>query len=76
MTLISLQRSILFADVTGSTSLYEKLGDKPAAQAIESCLVQVRGAVSEFKGSVVKNIGDEVMAVFSTAEAAFAGFSE
>ena len=32
MTLVSQERAILFADVSGSTSLYEKLGDKPAAK--------------------------------------------
>ena len=33
MTLISKERAILFADVSGSTALYELLGDKPAAKA-------------------------------------------
>ena len=67
MTLISQQRAILFADVTGSTTIYEKLGDKPAAKAIESCLALLREAVGAQNGRVVKNIGDEIMAVFRTA---------
>ncbi|OGA02140.1 MAG: hypothetical protein A3H35_02745 [Betaproteobacteria bacterium RIFCSPLOWO2_02_FULL_62_17] len=60
---------MLFADVVGSTSLYEKLGDKPAANAIEACLAQVREAVASQGGQVVKTIGDEIMAVFNTAAA-------
>ena len=70
MTLVSQQRAILFADVTDSTALYEKLGDKPAAQTIESCLRVLREAVAARGGSVVKNIGDEIMCVFRGAEAA------
>ncbi|OGA02141.1 MAG: hypothetical protein A3H35_02750 [Betaproteobacteria bacterium RIFCSPLOWO2_02_FULL_62_17] len=61
---------MLFADVTGSTSLYEKLGDKPAAKAIEACLLLLREAVAAQNGQVVKTIGDEIMVVFATAAAA------
>ena len=42
MTLVSKERAILFADVSGSTALYELLGDKPAAKAIEACLGELR----------------------------------
>jgi len=64
MTLVSRERAILFADVSGSTALYERLGDKPAAQAIESLLGELRGAVARHEGKVVKTIGDELMVVF------------
>jgi class 3 adenylate cyclase len=70
MTLVSKQRAILFADVSGSTALYEKLGDKRAARTIEACLGELRKVVAEHKGSVVKTIGDELMVVFGHAEAA------
>lgn len=70
MTFISKQRAILFADVTDSTALYELLGDKPAAQAIEACLAVLAQAVVQCQGTVVKTIGDEIMAAFPSAEAA------
>jgi len=68
MTLISQERAILFADVSGSTRLYETLGDKPAAKAIEACLASLSEVVVAHRGRVVKTIGDEVMAVFPRAE--------
>lgn len=70
MALITKKRAILFADVSGSTSLFEKLGDKRAAEAIGSCLDQLRDVVSRFQGQVVKTIGDEIMVVFGKADAA------
>jgi len=67
MTLISQQRAILFADVVDSTFLYEKMGDKPAAKAIEACLNQLQDSITAYQGQVVKTIGDEIMAVFRSA---------
>jgi class 3 adenylate cyclase len=60
---------VLFADVSGSTRLYERLGDKEALHAVERCLNRMTRATEQFKGRVVKTIGDEVMAVFDTAQA-------
>ncbi len=60
---------VLFADVSGSTRLYEKLGDKEALHAVERCLNRMTRATEQFKGRVIKTIGDEVMAVFDSAEA-------
>lgn len=60
---------VLFADVSGSTRLYEKLGDKEALHAVERCLNRMKRATEQFGGRVVKTIGDEVMAVFDSAEA-------
>jgi class 3 adenylate cyclase len=62
--------ALLFADVSGSTSLYEKLGDKPALAAIGKVLDELRKSVALQDGHVVKTIGDEVMAAFSSADAA------
>ncbi|MFA7292142.1 MAG: adenylate/guanylate cyclase domain-containing protein [Rhodocyclaceae bacterium] len=68
--------SVLFADVSGSTRLYEKLGDTEALYAVDRCIKRMERAVEAFRGRVVKTIGDEVMAVFDTAEAAFQSASE
>ena len=58
------QYAIMFADVSGSTSLYEKLGDQRALAAIEAVLSELRKSTELQNGRVVKTIGDEVMAVF------------
>jgi class 3 adenylate cyclase len=70
MTLISKERAILFADVSGSTALYELLGDKPAAKAIDACLGALKEVIATRNGEVVKTIGDELMVVFNNAAAA------
>ena len=64
------ERCILFADVAGSTRLYEKLGDAEAKHAVERCLKRVSMAVEAFGGRVVKTIGDAVLADFPDAELA------
>jgi class 3 adenylate cyclase len=70
MSLITKKRAILFADISGSTALYELLGDKPATRAIENCFGQLREVVAKLQGQVVKTIGDEIMVVFGKPEAA------
>jgi class 3 adenylate cyclase len=60
--------AILFADVSGSTRLYEKLGDRAALQAVEMVLDLLRKSVAAYRGRVVKTIGDEIMAVFPGAD--------
>lgn len=57
---------VLFADVSGSTRLYEVLGDARAFAAINQCIALLRGVTETFQGRVVKTIGDEIMAVFPT----------
>jgi len=60
-------RAILFADIAGSTGLYEQSGDTVAMAAVVSCIDALRAATLAQDGRVVKTIGDEVMAVFDTA---------
>jgi adenylate cyclase len=69
-------RAVLFADVAGSTSLYEILGDKRAFALIEQCLDTMSRCTAELHGRVVKTIGDAVMAVFETADDAAAAAAE
>jgi len=64
------QVTVLFADVSGSTKLYESEGDQVAMEAIARCIDQLRQTVESSGGRVVKTIGDEVMAVFPTPDAA------
>ena len=62
--------TVLFADVTGSTRLYEAAGDAQAVAAIAICLQAVRAAAESAGGRVVKTMGDEVMALFATPDQA------
>ena len=64
------QATVLFADVSGSTKLYESEGDKAAMEAVARCLDQLRQKVEASGGRVVKTIGDEVMALFPTPDSA------
>jgi adenylate cyclase len=58
---------VLFADVSGSTKLYETVGDNAAHQAIDLCLKLFSALAVQHGGRVVKTIGDEVMVVFPDA---------
>jgi class 3 adenylate cyclase len=62
--------AILFADVVGSTRLFEVMGDLRARDVIATCIDIMRSATEEHGGSVIKTIGDEVMATFPTADQA------
>lgn len=70
MTLETRELCVLFADVVGSTRLYEKLGDAEALHAIERCLNRMERATVSFGGKVLKTIGDEILCVFDTPELA------
>ena len=60
--------ALLFADVSGSTRLYEAMGDAIAHAAIEGCVNLMRERTQACRGRVVKTIGDEVMAIFKSAD--------
>lgn len=62
--------AVLFADVVGSTELYEVLGDFKARETIGQCIEVMRRATESYNGRVVKTIGDEVMATFPSADGA------
>ena len=61
---------VLFAEICGSSRLYEKLGDTEALRAVERCLNRMERACAGYKGRVVKTLGDELMAVFGSVESA------
>ena len=56
--------AILFADVCGSTRLYETLGDERAQQVIGECIQFMLDIVASHRGTLVKTIGDEIMVRF------------
>ena len=68
--------AVLFADVAGSTALYEVLGDERAFALVENCLQTMSACTTEVHGRVVKTIGDAVMSVFKDADDAAAAAAE
>src|SRR5438132_753259 len=72
----SRQTTVLFADVSGSTKLYETAGDAAALTAIGRCIEHMRKAAESTGGRVVKTIGDEIMALFPSPDAAAGAASE
>lgn len=68
--------AILFSDVSGSTALYEIMGDARAFALIERCLKSMSDCSTQSGGRVVKTIGDAVMATFPSAEAAATAATE
>ena len=65
-----LEVAILFADVVGSTQLYDEFGDTKASETVALCLEAMKDATHQFNGTVIKTIGDEVMSTFPTVDEA------
>jgi class 3 adenylate cyclase len=65
-----LPTAVLFADVSGSSALFKRVGDAAARRLIAACVDRMCEAVVTHGGSVVKTIGDEVMARFESPGAA------
>lgn len=68
--------AVLFADVSGSTKLYDTVGDKLAFAAVQACVNVFIRVTEAGGGRVIKTIGDEVMAIFPTGSAAAAAAIE
>ncbi len=62
--------TILFADIAGSTALYESVGDTRAESIISKALERLSSIVSQYQGRVIKTIGDEVMCQFDSSTSA------
>lgn len=71
-----LEVAILFADVVGSTQLYDKFGDSKASETVAICLDVMKDATHQFNGTVIKTIGDEVMSTFPNVDDAMLAASE
>ena len=60
--------AVLFADIAGSTKLYDTLGDTQAKKMVDECIALMRVIVAKYGGRVIKTIGDEVMCVLPDAD--------
>ncbi len=68
--------ALLFSDLTGSTALYEKVGDARAFAIVEEHFRVAEVQIAKHGGAIVKTMGDAVMASFaSLADATAAGIA-
>lgn len=61
---------VMFADVSDSARLFERLGDTEAAYAVERCLKRMERAIAGYGGRTVDVSGDGLLALFEAAEKA------
>jgi class 3 adenylate cyclase len=64
--------ALLFTDVVGSTALSQRLSPEAADQVRRDHFTTLRQTLSDAGGTEVKNLGDGLMVVFSSASAALA----
>jgi class 3 adenylate cyclase len=62
--------TVVFTDLRGSTRYYREVGDAPAFGSVLAHVDSLREAVAGEGGSVVKSMGDAIMAVFPRPVAA------
>jgi len=56
--------TLMFTDITGSTEMYERLGDARAFALVQQHFELMTGVIRRREGGIVKTIGDAVMAAF------------
>jgi adenylate cyclase len=65
-----IQRTVLFADLRGSTALYETLGNTEATSVVTQSVALLARVVKNCDGVVVKTLGDGLMAMFAKSASA------
>jgi adenylate cyclase len=66
------RRTVLFADLRGSTALYESMGNAQATAVVTHTIDTLARRVPAMGGQLVKTLGDGLMAVFAAPAAAVA----
>jgi adenylate cyclase len=66
MSGLAVRLAVLFADVVGSTTLYEQIGDERARAQVGRILAALEDLTRRHHGRVVKSMGDGVMCVFGS----------
>ena len=64
------QLAVVFTDIVGSTAFFEKFGDTAGLMMLQRHHELVLPAIEEGRGTVIKTIGDAVLATFGSAEQA------
>lgn len=70
MSETAIERAVLLADITGSTPLYEQVGDSEAARRIGACIDWMRDVIEATGGTFIAAKGDDVLATFDAADPA------
>jgi class 3 adenylate cyclase len=60
--------TFLFSDLKDSTMIYDSIGDSPAYARVRDHFDVMNRILANWRGALVKTIGDAVMAVFSSVE--------
>ena len=60
--------TIMFADIVGSTQLYEIIGDEAAEKLVTTTLKQLSDIAGKSQGATIKTSGDDIMCRFSNAD--------
>lgn len=68
-------QGIVFADIVGSTHLFEKYGNVRAQHLVSKALALLIDVTTAHGGTLIKTIGDEVMATFEDRGSAFEAVS-
>lgn len=68
--------AILFADIAGSTELYERVGDVEAHRRVAESLAFMAEAVHVHSGTVLRTVGDSTLASFNDCDHALQAASE
>ncbi len=61
---------VMFADVAGSTAMYENMGDELARERISKALNTLISISRRHNGQLVKTIGDEILVYFTDVDMA------
>jgi len=72
---MSVLSTMVFADISGSTALYEALGNERAAQAVMQVTQWIDEIVQSHGGRLVKKMGDGVLCIFGDASSAVSAMS-
>ena len=64
------QTTVVFADLTGSTRVFEAIGNARATETVTRLIQWIGGVCETHGGRVVKSLGDGVFAVFTDGSAA------
>jgi len=60
--------AILFSQLSGATALYDLLGNRKAMAVVSKAMAGLAAAVRKHRGTVVKTVGDEIMARFDSPD--------
>lgn len=63
-----LHKTIMFADVSGSLRLFERLAEADATSAVEQCIKRMEQSITNHRGRTLQVSGDELQALFDNPE--------